>query len=193
MARSIQRMAGDEPYRRLADAIILQACDDYRNNYKKISLGELKPSENGMITDALLFFGSSWYLELTGIDSDYLVPKLRADVVDRARADYRKAWEKVWKKGKPDKVYDVIALERFFESDQFRKLTNLSGRRIIAKEKDKVLTRLMVRFRELARKKREGKVTAERELGRIEDFMRSKDFARLSDFDPEFLIRKLEH
>ena len=108
MAKKDYSSGTETPWQMLAHAIIIQACSDYRNSYRKISRGTGVRNEEWLISQALIFFGSSWYAELTDIDSDYLVRHLRMDVVETARSDYREAWKQVWQKGRGNDALEKI-------------------------------------------------------------------------------------
>lgn len=56
---------------KLADAIVIQACQDYRSAIR----GKCK-NPNVMIHDIMSFFESEWYKQLTDIDYQYLVDKM---------------------------------------------------------------------------------------------------------------------
>ena len=63
----------EDPYERLANAIILQAVADYRVALKKI---KVHPKDRKVIDEALeieRFFRSGWYSQLTSVDGEYLV------------------------------------------------------------------------------------------------------------------------
>ena len=179
----------DDGANRLIQAIILRACKDYRNGYRRASLGKAVSNEEWLISDALSFFGASWYAELTDIDSDYMVSHLRMDVVEAAREDYRSAWRQLWQKGKVKKRMEIMALERFFMTRRFWRLSGCTGMEVISDEKKKVVEEMLRRLREVSKKS--GKA-ARREAEQIKAFMRSEDFEQLSDLDPEELIRLME-
>lgn len=70
----------EDPYERLANAIILQAVTDYRTALKKI---RKNPGNRDAIDEALRierFFRSGWYSQLTSVDGEYLIRKLREDI-----------------------------------------------------------------------------------------------------------------
>ena len=59
----------EDPYERLANAIVLQAVSDYRVALKKI---KAHPKNREAISEALeieKFFRSGWYSQLTDVDS----------------------------------------------------------------------------------------------------------------------------
>lgn len=73
------KSSGD-PYENLANAIIMQAAADYFVALKKV---RKHPDNKAAIHDALSlenFFHSGWYAELTSVDPDYLIRRLREKV-----------------------------------------------------------------------------------------------------------------
>ena len=70
----------EDPYERLANAIILQAVTDYRSVLKKI---RRNPKNKDSVDEALRierFFRSAWYSQLTSVDGEYLIRRLRDEV-----------------------------------------------------------------------------------------------------------------
>ncbi len=70
----------EDPYERLANAIILQAVSDYRVAFKKV---KAHPKNKEAISEALeieRFFRSGWYSQLTGVDGEYLIQRLQDEV-----------------------------------------------------------------------------------------------------------------
>ena len=70
----------EDPYERLANAIILNAVADYRAALKKI---QRNPKSKAAIDEALQlekFFGSSWYQQLTSVDGKFLIRKLQDEI-----------------------------------------------------------------------------------------------------------------
>ena len=70
----------EDPYERLANAIILQAVADYRVALKKI---KAHPKDRKAIDEAFeieRFFQSSWYSQLTSVDGEYLIKRLQDEV-----------------------------------------------------------------------------------------------------------------
>lgn len=70
----------EDPYERLANAIILQAVADYRVALKKI---KAHPKDRKAIDEALeieRFFRSGWYSQLTSVDGEYLIKRLQDEV-----------------------------------------------------------------------------------------------------------------
>ena len=70
----------EDPYERLANAIILQAVADYRVALKKI---KAHPKDRKAIDEALeieRFFRSGWYSRLTSVDGEYLIKRLQEEI-----------------------------------------------------------------------------------------------------------------
>ena len=70
----------EDPYERLANAIVLQAVADYRVALKKI---KAYPKNREAISEALeieKFFRSGWYSQLTSVDGEYLIKRLQDEI-----------------------------------------------------------------------------------------------------------------
>ena len=70
----------EDPYERLANAIVLQAVSDYRVALKKI---KAHPKNRAAISEALeieKFFRSGWYSILTDVDGEYLIRRLQDEI-----------------------------------------------------------------------------------------------------------------
>jgi hypothetical protein len=70
----------EDPYERLANAIVLQAVSDYRVALKKI---KAHPKNREAIREALeieKFFRSGWYSILTDVDGEYLIRRLQDEI-----------------------------------------------------------------------------------------------------------------
>ena len=70
----------EDPYERLANAIILQAASDYRRNLKKL---KKNPQNRDVLSEVLQiekFFRSPWYQVLTTVDGEFLIQKLRKEI-----------------------------------------------------------------------------------------------------------------
>ena len=71
---------GEDPYEKLANAIILQAASDYRRNLKKL---KKNPQNRDVMNEVLQiekFFHSPWYQVLTTVDGEFLIQKLRKEI-----------------------------------------------------------------------------------------------------------------
>ncbi len=70
----------EDPYERLANAIVLQAVSDYRVALKKI---KAHPKNREAISEALeieKFLRSGWYSILTDVDGEYLIRRLQDEI-----------------------------------------------------------------------------------------------------------------
>jgi len=64
----------------LANAIVKQACDDYRRALRGLpALGSFKSAEY-TIMECERFFRSEWYCQLTDLDSEWLIKELRKEI-----------------------------------------------------------------------------------------------------------------
>jgi hypothetical protein len=70
----------EDPYGRLADAIVLRAVNDYRIALRRLA----KHPENAVALSTKQeierFFRSGWFLLLTKVDPDMLIEKLNGEV-----------------------------------------------------------------------------------------------------------------
>ena len=70
----------ENPYEKLANAIVLQAVSDYRAALKKV---KKNPNNRDAIGEALQiekFFRSPWYQVLTSVDGEFLIEKLQKEI-----------------------------------------------------------------------------------------------------------------
>ena len=70
----------EDPYERLANAIILQAASDYRRVLKKL---KKNPQNRDVMKEVLQiekFFRSPCYQVLTKVDGEFLIEKLRKEI-----------------------------------------------------------------------------------------------------------------
>lgn len=67
----ILRSADEEPYQKLADAIVAVAADDYRT--------ALKGKNDKLKASLEKFFHSNWYKTLTNVDGDILIALLQKE------------------------------------------------------------------------------------------------------------------
>lgn len=70
----------EDPYTRLANAIILQAVKDYRDANKKLARGKTNKNAEADKNEVLRFFRSDWFGALTEIDPEMLIRKLDEEV-----------------------------------------------------------------------------------------------------------------
>ncbi|WP_128426303.1 hypothetical protein [Gudongella oleilytica] len=71
----------NDSYERLANAIILQAVKDYRNALKRLK--KHPRNETALYTkiEVERFFRSDWCTELSSIDAEILIRKLKEEVI----------------------------------------------------------------------------------------------------------------
>lgn len=77
---AVSKNLAEDPYERLANAIVLQAVDDYRRALKAV---KRNPSNRTAIDEALQierFFRSGWYSTLTSVDGEYLIRRLQEGI-----------------------------------------------------------------------------------------------------------------
>ena len=70
----------EDPYERMANAIILQALTDYRAAVKRV---KRNPKDRERMDEALRierFFRSGWYQRLTNVDGEFLIRKLQENI-----------------------------------------------------------------------------------------------------------------
>ena len=76
---AVNKQAGN-PYENLANAVIVQAAEDYRKALRKIK----KAPENREAMDEALqierFFRSAWYQVLTSVDGEFLIWSIREEI-----------------------------------------------------------------------------------------------------------------
>ena len=70
----------EDPYERLANAIILQAVTDYRVALKKIKANSRNKDAINEALQIEKFFRSGWYSVLTSVDGEYLIKRLQEEV-----------------------------------------------------------------------------------------------------------------
>ena len=70
-----------DPYENLANAIIIQACKDFRRAYKRY-LRRYRSSDkpDTELLELESFFRSDWYKALTSVDGEYIMARIRKEV-----------------------------------------------------------------------------------------------------------------
>ena len=68
------------PYQRLANAIVMQAADDWRKAVEKLKMDPDDPVHIHMKEDAERFFRSQWLRALTDADGNYILQMLNEEV-----------------------------------------------------------------------------------------------------------------
>ena len=69
-----------DTYEQLANTIILQAVKDYRDALKKLKKRPSYDPAKDMISEVERFFHTDWYRELTSVDGNFLIEKIRSEV-----------------------------------------------------------------------------------------------------------------
>ena len=69
-----------EAYQDLANAIILMAVKDYRDALKKLMKRPRYGPAQDLKNEVERFFRSDWYRELTSVDGNILIKKLKSEV-----------------------------------------------------------------------------------------------------------------
>ena len=71
-----------DPYEEIANAIVIQACEDYKKAYLRHLRGNGKEKRTERIlADLECFFRSDWYKTLTEIDGEQLMERLGVQVI----------------------------------------------------------------------------------------------------------------
>ena len=73
----------EDPYEALANAIIVQACEDYRAALRKLKKNPKNQDAMAQTMECERFFRSGWYQLLTAVDGEYLIERLRAEITER--------------------------------------------------------------------------------------------------------------
>ena len=69
----------EENYEKLANAIIIQAADDYRKAAKRLKHNPNHRESKETIEEVERFFRSDWYSVLTDVDGEFLLRKLKEE------------------------------------------------------------------------------------------------------------------
>ncbi len=72
-----------EPYELLANAVIKQCADDYRSALRRLRKHPEDTGALGRKLECERFFRSGWYRELTDIDPEYLIERLRKETDEK--------------------------------------------------------------------------------------------------------------
>ena len=71
----------DDPYKNLANAIIVQAAKDYRKALRQLKRNPKYDAARDTKNEVERFFHSEWFHYLTNVDPDYLLDYLaRAEI-----------------------------------------------------------------------------------------------------------------
>ena len=72
----------EEAVTRLANAIVITAAKDYRAALKKLKRNPGNKDAMATAMECERFFRSKWYMALTTVDGEWLINKLRQEVVN---------------------------------------------------------------------------------------------------------------
>ncbi len=72
-----------DPYKELANAVILQAVEDYRKWTKEYSGSRDDRKLRKQIVELKEFFRSEWFSILTNLDGEQLLAKLKAELEEQ--------------------------------------------------------------------------------------------------------------
>lgn len=71
----------EDPYEKLAYAIVVQAAKDYMTNLRKKKRNPGSASAEHDIREIERFFRSDWYQVLASVDGEYLMGRLRKEAL----------------------------------------------------------------------------------------------------------------
>ena len=77
---AVNKNLAENPYERLANAVILQAVTDYRVALKKIKTYPINKDARSEALSIERFFRSGWYSMLTSVDGEYMIRKLQGEI-----------------------------------------------------------------------------------------------------------------
>ncbi len=71
-----------DPYEELGNAIVIQACHDYKKAYKQsLRRSGIVGEADEELAELEEFFRSDWYKQLTEVDGEYLMERLCNEVL----------------------------------------------------------------------------------------------------------------
>ncbi|MBE6707515.1 MAG: hypothetical protein E7577_07755 [Ruminococcaceae bacterium] len=75
-----------DPYEELANAIVIQACHDYKKAYKQsLRRSGIVGEADEELAELEAFFRSDWYKQLTEVDGEYIMERIRNDVLKQEK------------------------------------------------------------------------------------------------------------
>ena len=77
----VTKNLADDPYEKLANAIIIRASKDYMTNLRKKKRNPGSVSAEHDIKECERFFRSDWYQVLTSVDGEYLIDRIRKEAL----------------------------------------------------------------------------------------------------------------
>lgn len=79
--KTIKDEGNYNPYEELANAVIIQACEDYKRAYAcYLRNPESAERTKQQLEELEFFFRSDWYKTLTELDGEYLMQRLQEEV-----------------------------------------------------------------------------------------------------------------
>lgn len=73
----------DEAAIRFANAIVITAARDYKTAIKKLKQNSNNRDAMAIAMECERFFKSDWYKALTSVDGEWLINRLREEVIDK--------------------------------------------------------------------------------------------------------------
>ena len=71
-----------DPYEEITNAIVIQACKDYKKAYKQsLRKSGIVGEADEELAELEEFFRSEWYKKLTEVDGEYLMERIRNEVL----------------------------------------------------------------------------------------------------------------
>jgi hypothetical protein len=74
---AVSKNLAENPFERLANAVVLQAASDYREALKRMKKDPGNMMASGEVENLERFFCSGWYQALTAVNGEYLIRRLR--------------------------------------------------------------------------------------------------------------------
>jgi hypothetical protein len=79
--KKVEQIVDNTGCEELANAIILQACKDYKSAYRRYLRRYRQPDRlDPELAELERFFRSDWYKTLTSVDGEYLMKRMREEV-----------------------------------------------------------------------------------------------------------------
>ena len=72
----------NDTYKKLSNAIVLQAVKDYRNALKRLKKHPQNEKALNTKREVERFFRSDWYASLTTVNPEMLITKLKKEVIE---------------------------------------------------------------------------------------------------------------
>ena len=83
---TIKEEVSFDPYEEIANAIVIQACNDYKKAYKQsLHKSGIVGEADEELAKLEEFFRSDWYKQLTEVDGEYLMERLRNEVLEKGK------------------------------------------------------------------------------------------------------------